>query len=273
MRGAATPKSRAGGSTGSPTPGPRSWRGWATTGSSPAAATGGRACRPVSAFSTRTAPRACSSSHRSSRHPRTAPNLTERERNSLDDLTERDATGSAYSSLHATRPQTIGYALTDSPVGLAAWIVEKVWSWSDHDGDLDAVDPRDRVLDNVSLYWFTRTAASSARLYRESIGEVSTWFDSASAHRPAFTRRRPDRSPGLPGRGADGRRGGGRRTASRGSCTGRNRTAAAISAPGSSRRPSSERAARLRSHARLTRPRVSPTANVSRPDSTTGTGP
>ena len=119
--------------------------------------------------------------------PEDRRNLTEHERNSLDDLTERDSTGSAYSSLHATRPQTIGYALTDSPAGLAVWIVEKVWSWSDHDGDLDAVIPRDRVLDNVSLYWFTRTAASSVRLYRESIGEVSTWFDSTSGDRPTFT--------------------------------------------------------------------------------------
>lgn len=118
--------------------------------------------------------------------PENRADLSTAEQWSLDDLTDRDATGSAYSSLHATRPQTIGYALTDSPTGLAAWIVEKVWSWSDHDGDLEAVIPRDRLLDNVSLYWFTRTAASSARLYRESIGEVSTWFDSGSPNRPAF---------------------------------------------------------------------------------------
>ena len=118
--------------------------------------------------------------------PENRADLSAAEQRSLDDLTDRDATGSAYSSLHATRPQTIGYALTDSPVGLAAWIVEKVWSWSDHDGELDAVIPRDRLLDNVSLYWFTRTAAASARLYRESIGEVSTWLDSGSANHPAF---------------------------------------------------------------------------------------
>lgn len=76
--------------------------------------------------------------------------------------------------------------MTDSPAGLSAWILEKVWSWADHDGDLDAVIPRDRVLDNISLYWFTRTAASSARLYRESIAEVSSWFDADSPDRPAF---------------------------------------------------------------------------------------
>lgn len=79
---------------------------------------------------------------------------------------------SGYSTQQASRPQTIGYALTDSPVGQLAWIVEKFWSWTDCDRDgvslpEHAVD-RTTLLDTVSLYWFTATAASSARLYWES---------------------------------------------------------------------------------------------------------
>jgi hypothetical protein len=66
--------------------------------------------------------------------------------------------------------------LVDSPVGLCAWILEKVWTWSDHEGDLWEVLSPDQVLDNITLYWLTCTGASSARLYWESIVEVSSWF-------------------------------------------------------------------------------------------------
>lgn len=99
--------------------------------------------------------------------------LTEAEQAALRDLDERSRSGSGYSAVQATRPQTIGYALTDSPAGLAAWIGEKLATWTDQAaGGLT----RDQMLDNLSLYWFTRTAASSARLYRESIEEVGRWF-------------------------------------------------------------------------------------------------
>jgi hypothetical protein len=91
-------------------------------------------------------------------------------------LKERSKTGSAYSVVHATRPQTIGYSLVDSPTGLCAWILEKLWLWSDHGGDLYQVLSRDQVLDNITLYWLTGTGASSARLYWESIAEVTSWF-------------------------------------------------------------------------------------------------
>lgn len=104
---------------------------------------------------------------------RDATDLSARERRALADLDERTATGSAYSEIHRTRPQTIGYALTDSPAALAAWIGEKLWLWADRgSGGLRL----DQVLDNLSLYWFTGTGASSARLYWESIAEVSAWF-------------------------------------------------------------------------------------------------
>ena len=95
------------------------------------------------------------------------------------ELSERDLAGLAalkafqqseggYSIIQATRPQTLGYGLTDSPVGQLAWAAEKYWAWSDHDGDLDKAIARDRVLDAVSVNWFTRTAVSSARIYWES---------------------------------------------------------------------------------------------------------
>ncbi len=76
--------------------------------------------------------------------------------------------GTAYANQQATRPQTLGYGLADSPMGQAAWIIEKFHAWTDHDGDHEQVVDRDRLLDNVMLYWLTNTGASSARLYAES---------------------------------------------------------------------------------------------------------
>lgn len=77
---------------------------------------------------------------------------------------------SGYSKQQATRPQTLGYALTDSPAGQAAWILEKFWAWTDCDGHPENILHRDELLDNVMLYWVTATATSSARLYWESFG-------------------------------------------------------------------------------------------------------
>ena len=77
---------------------------------------------------------------------------------------------SGYSKQQSTRPQTLGYALTDSPSGQAAWILEKFWAWTDCDGHPENILSRDELLDNVMLYWVTETAASSARLYWESFG-------------------------------------------------------------------------------------------------------
>jgi pimeloyl-ACP methyl ester carboxylesterase len=102
--------------------------------------------------------------------------LTGPERVALAELKERSRIESAYSAVHQTRPQTIGYSLVDSPVGLCAWILEKVWTWSDHAGDLYSVLSRDQVLDDITLYWLTGTGASSARLYSESIEQVTRWF-------------------------------------------------------------------------------------------------
>lgn len=74
----------------------------------------------------------------------------------------------AYAKVMATSPQTIGYSLVDSPVGLLAWIAEKFAEWSDTvDSPFETIS-RDRLLDNVTLYWLTATGASAARIYFES---------------------------------------------------------------------------------------------------------
>jgi pimeloyl-ACP methyl ester carboxylesterase len=91
----------------------------------------------------------------------------EREQRALDRLRTFRTDGSAYSHQHRTRPQTLGYGLTDSPAGQAAWILEKFAAWSDCDGDPVAALGIDRLLDDVSVYWFTGTATSSARMYWE----------------------------------------------------------------------------------------------------------
>jgi pimeloyl-ACP methyl ester carboxylesterase len=83
-------------------------------------------------------------------------------------------TDSSYALQQATRPQTLGYALADSPVGQLAWILEKFHGWSDCDGHPENVFSRDQLLDNVTLYWLTNSAASSARLYWQSFRKVNT---------------------------------------------------------------------------------------------------
>ncbi len=77
---------------------------------------------------------------------------------------------SGYQQIQRTKPQTLAYGLTDSPSGLAAWILEKFRSWSDCGGDVWRSYSRDRVLDNISIYWLTGTINSSMRLYFEETG-------------------------------------------------------------------------------------------------------
>jgi epoxide hydrolase len=76
---------------------------------------------------------------------------------------------SGYSTEQATRPQTIGYGLVDSPAALCTWIVEKFWAWTDTGDDPVGTLGADRLLDNVMAYWLPATGASSARLYWESL--------------------------------------------------------------------------------------------------------
>jgi pimeloyl-ACP methyl ester carboxylesterase len=112
--------------------------------------------------------------------PGTFDDLTERERSALAALEHSREWDSGYSQEHSTRPQTIGYALVDSPAALLAWIVEKFWAWTDCDGHPENVLTRDELLDNVMLYWLPRTGASSARLYWESSRQVDEWISGAT---------------------------------------------------------------------------------------------
>lgn len=73
----------------------------------------------------------------------------------------------AYIAEQSTKPQTLAYALNDSPVGLAAWIIEKFKSWSDNTGNPESRFSRDELLANISIYWFTQTIGPSFRLYCE----------------------------------------------------------------------------------------------------------
>ena len=93
-------------------------------------------------------------------------------------------TGTAYSWIQRTKPQSLGYALQDSPVGLLAWILEKYWAWADHRGHLWDVISRDHVLTTTTLYWLTNHVLSAARIYFEhenappsdQLVTVPTWF-------------------------------------------------------------------------------------------------
>ena len=73
-----------------------------------------------------------------------------------------------YSHMHGTKPLTLAYGLTDSPVGLCAWILEKFKSWSDTDENIENTFTKDELLANVTLYWLTQTIHSSIRIYNEN---------------------------------------------------------------------------------------------------------
>ena len=109
-----------------------------------------------------------------SRDPTAFPDPTEEERHYLRELTHwlREETG--YQWIQGTRPQTLAFGLTDSPAGLAAWIVEKFRAWSDCGGNVESAISRDRMLADIALYWFTGSIGSSfwpyyARLHGSAI--------------------------------------------------------------------------------------------------------
>src|SRR5215204_1509833 len=74
----------------------------------------------------------------------------------------------AYAHQHRTKPLTLAYGLNDSPVGLCAWIIEKFYSWSECNGDIESIFTKDELLSNISLYWITETIHSSIRFYNEA---------------------------------------------------------------------------------------------------------
>ena len=116
--------------------------------------------------------------------PDGAAGVSEGEWQVLDRAQRRMATDAGYAAIHSTRPQTLAYGLTDSPAGLAGWIIEKFHGWSDCGGDVCSAFSIDRLLDNLSIYWFTGTVNSSMRLYLEA----------TSGGRSLF----PDRQVGVP---------------------------------------------------------------------------
>jgi epoxide hydrolase len=99
---------------------------------------------------------------------------TPEEQASLDKLRRFFDDGAGFIYEQSTRPQTIGYALTDSPAGQAAWIFEKFLEWTDSDGNPEQLLGIDRILDDIMLYWLPGTAASSARIYWEDARTAAT---------------------------------------------------------------------------------------------------
>jgi pimeloyl-ACP methyl ester carboxylesterase len=112
--------------------------------------------------------------------PESLADPTPQEADALDALGHYDRWDSGYSKQQSTRPQTLGYGLVDSAAGQCAWIAEKMWAWTDNDGNPESALTKDQMLDNISIYWFTASAASSARLYWESFGD----FGSANVEIP-----------------------------------------------------------------------------------------
>jgi epoxide hydrolase len=108
--------------------------------------------------------------------------LTDREQASVQSLRSFLAEGSGYGAIQSTKPQTLAYALTDSPAGQLAWITEKFGEWTD-DGLPDEAVDRDQLLTNVSIYWLTATAGSSARLYYEA-RHAGGWGPPKPSHTP-----------------------------------------------------------------------------------------
>ena len=91
------------------------------------------------------------------------------EKTFFEKIQQWQQTEGAYSMIQSTKPQTLAYGLTDSPAGLAAWIIEKFYVWSDNDGDLDKAFTKDELLTNLTIYWATKTINASVRLYYEAI--------------------------------------------------------------------------------------------------------
>ncbi|WP_405590266.1 epoxide hydrolase family protein [Streptomyces sp. NBC_01190] len=97
--------------------------------------------------------------------------LTPEERAWMADMAAWGTAEGAYMAMHRTKPQTAAVGLTDSPAGLAAWIVEKMRAWSDCGGDISRSFTMDEILTNVTIYWLTETIGSSMRMYRAN-GEI-----------------------------------------------------------------------------------------------------
>ena len=96
------------------------------------------------------------------------PPLTTEEEQYLATVAKWGETEGAYMAIQGTKPQTLAYGLADSPIGLAAWILEKFRGWSDNKGVPEDIIARDDLITNVMIYWLTNTIHSSMRLYNEA---------------------------------------------------------------------------------------------------------
>jgi len=94
--------------------------------------------------------------------------LSADEKTAFESLSRFFGRDAAYGAMMVTRPQTISYGLNDSPAGTAAWMYEKFAQWTDSDGEPERVLTRDEMLDDITLYWLTSTAASASRFYWEN---------------------------------------------------------------------------------------------------------
>ncbi len=100
--------------------------------------------------------------------PRVDGIVSASEQAELDEVIAFVRSGTAYQVVQGREPQTLAYGLTDSPAGLAGWILDKFNRWTDHDGDLEQAIARDRLIDNLTVFWITNTINSSMRLYAEA---------------------------------------------------------------------------------------------------------
>ena len=94
--------------------------------------------------------------------------LSKAEQSLIDKRLKWNREEGGYSHIQGTKPQTLSYGLNDSPVGLAAWIVEKYRAWSDCGGDVERKFTKDELLTNITIYWVTQTIGSSVRMYLEN---------------------------------------------------------------------------------------------------------
>jgi epoxide hydrolase len=113
--------------------------------------------------------------------PAAVAGLSEAEKERVERMKLTSMDGMGYLQIQTTRPQTLAYSLTDSPIGQLAWIAEKFKEWTDPTAELpeDAVD-RDQLLTNISLYWFTRSGASAAQALYESM-HAQEWGEEGPA--------------------------------------------------------------------------------------------
>jgi microsomal epoxide hydrolase len=100
-------------------------------------------------------------------HPANRQNLSSAEQAWLKEMEGWRQEETGYQGIQGTKPQTLGYGLNDSPIGLCAWIVEKFRTWSDCGGNPERSYTKDQLLTNVMIYWITQTINSSTRLYYE----------------------------------------------------------------------------------------------------------